>query len=461
MKSFDSELKKYADKVSLKAAERRELRERVLSYMEYHPLPKQAVSVEELRGIPSEAFTVFHFTRFHVRLMGGALALVLILAPLVAERSVPGDVLYLVKTGINEKIQKQLANSPYEKIEFETKLIERRVAEARSLAQEGKLSDDVKNQLAADVKEHSDAVQNNLSELRSMDKDGAAIAEITFNTSLQVQSAVLNADDTVKDTALIEGIKDVVAKAQEQVATTQEENKPSFGGLMAQVESDTSRAYELFGTVKKSATPEEVGDIDRRLSDIDRLVDEAKEMQQTDEGKAIDDLTKTLGLTQKLIAFMTDIDVHETVALEALVPVVPSLEERTALARRNLESVETRAANVFMKVDGIVDPGKKGKVTGGLHDADALAAEVKSSLDSGNIDAAEAKLAEVEALISDLGVLAEAPASTTGNGTGVGLAEGEGTSTDVGVMSVAATLAPEDTGTTTGTSTATGTPTAR
>ena len=64
MKSFDSDLKKYADKIRLKATERAALRERILSYMEYHPLPKQVgESVLMPLMLESQPFKIIRITR--------------------------------------------------------------------------------------------------------------------------------------------------------------------------------------------------------------------------------------------------------------------------------------------------------------------------------------------------------------------------------------------------------------
>jgi hypothetical protein len=449
MKSFDTELKKYAEKVHLKVSERQALRERILSYMEYHPLPKQSFSKEEIVGIPSESFTTFHFTWFHARVAGSIAVLVLILAPFVAERAMPGEVLYLVKTGFNETIQKQLADSPYEKIEFETKLMERRITEARALASEGKLTEEVKTQIAETVKVHTKAVQSGLAELKTTDADGAAIAQIAFNASLEVQSAVLDAEKSTENDSLIEGIRDVVNEARVEVASNQVENKPSFDGLMAQVEIETTRAYELFTAVKVSATPEEVADIDRRLSDINRLIGEAKEKHENPapavattevaEGEAVealapeaeavaeeteeapvdvsaDDLAKTLGLLQKLIVFMTDIDIRKTVTLETLVPVVLSDAERTDLAVKEIESISEVAGAVTQRLEAIEDAGVKEKVEIGLAHVAELTEAARVSLKDADIATADGFLKEARTFVTDLDTVSQSSEVTLPEG---------------------------------------------
>ena len=408
MKSFDTELKKYAEKINLKVSERHELRERVLSYMEYHPLKKQArVSKDLHEGIVGESFVTFNFTMLHARVVGSIFGLVLILSPFIAEKSVPGDVLYFVKTGFNEPIQGTFANSPYEKIEFETKLMERRIAEARALASTGDLTEEVKTQIAETVKGHTHAVQSGLAELRTQDADGAAIAQISFNSSLEVQSAVLGVEGDASASS-IDTILTAVNEAREEVVASQEETvAPSFDGLSARIELETTRAYELFTTIKESATDEEIRDIERRLSDINRLTLEAKDTHAQDAEKGAESLATTLGLIQKLVVFMTDIDIRETVSLESLVPVVLSEAERVTLAQTEAEAIRVIHEQVTARLKTIGDVGVKEKAIEGLGSIEKFLEEAMISIGVPDIVVAENLLKEARAIADDLNMVTQ------------------------------------------------------
>jgi len=403
MKSFDTELQKYAEKIRLKASERKELRERVLSYMEYHPLPKQYAKQQITTLTTEHPFFILNFGSRMVRIASGVFVLVLLVAiPLFAERSVPGDVLYLVKTGVNEGVSAQFANSPYEKVTFETKLIERRIAEARLLASEGKLTEEVGAQIAETVKGHADAAQSGLAEMRTDNADEAAIAQIAFSSALEVQSAVLDTNKSTDATSSTNTILDVVNTVRGEVVSDQETTTPSFEGLMASIERETTRAYELSETIKKTITVEEQDDIARRLSDIDRKIVGAKEARTTDEVSAIGDLVSSLGLIQKLIVFMTDIDVHETVTLETLVPVELTTEERAAIVQTAVEEGLKIQREVAIKIPLITDTGVLEKVTLGMSTYADLVGAATSSLEQGDIDTAEARMHEAEAFILDI-----------------------------------------------------------
>ncbi len=425
MKSFDSDLKKYADKIRLKATERAALRERILSYMEYHPLPKQVgESVLMPLMLESQPFKIIRITRRTMQFAMGFLVLTLVILPFAAERSVPGDVLYLVKTGINESVQGQLVSTPYEQIKFETKLIERRIAEARSLATQGKLTDDVKTHLAETVKEHTKNVTSNITALGAQDADGAAIARIAFSSSLEVQSAVLNASaESDKESTSVDSLLTVVNEARSEASVAAEgEPAPSYAGLLAKVELETTRAYELFETVKHSATTQEIQDIERRLSDVNRLIIESKEAHsKSDETEAAllkvstetvpspEKLASTLSLLNKLIVFMTDIDVRETVALETIVPVVLSNEERLVAVATELGLVAERAAQVTSALEVVTDEDVAEKISLGLVRVEELSLQTRSAIEAADVTMAETSYGEMSALVSDLEALIGRP----------------------------------------------------
>ncbi len=411
MKSFDTDIKKYADKIRLKASERRELRERVFAYMEYHPLTKQPVATKELKdeSIVSESFITLHFNALYARIAGGVLILLLVVMPFFAEYSVPGDVLYLVKTEVNESIQAQFASSPYEKIEFETKLMERRISEARVLATEGKLTEEVKTRIAETVKGHTEVVQQELSTLRKEDAEGAALATIAFNSSLEVQSAMIEATvSSATDTAPMDSILMAVNDAHEENILQREDATPSYESIIGKVELETTRAYELFITAKEGATEEEIADIDRRITDINRLTDEARERSKSDRERSITDLTTVLGLTQKLIAFMTDIDVRETVALENLVPVILSDEERITIVNGEIETLGTvLKEEVTARLEYLEDAAFREKIETGLVSVDDLLLKASQALEAHDIGLGESSVKEARAIMTDIDVMTQ------------------------------------------------------
>ncbi len=402
MKSFDTDIKKYAQKTRLKAAERRELRERVLAYMEYHPLPKHSVR-KVVEQIESQQLVKSHFNTLYTRIAYGVFATLLLIAvPIVAERSVPGDVLYSFKTNINEGVRMTLANSPYEKVVLETSLMERRIAEARLLESEGKLTAEIEVAISETVKEHADAVKQNIEELRIDNEEEAAIAEITFSSALDVQSAVLDTSDESGTSSAIAVIAGVVKDAKMDVIANNDSTTPSFSSIMASVELETTRAYELFESIDDVVINDNKSDIERRLEDIDRKIISAQISEEGNSEDVIADLIDALTLTQKLIAFMTDIDVSTNVALETLVPIELTNEERETSVENIIKNVAELLNEIKVRFDYIENEDLLEKVQIGITKVETLIGTTTSYIDGGNIDSAEESIEEAHAYVTDL-----------------------------------------------------------
>jgi hypothetical protein len=248
---------------------------------------------------------------------------------------VPGDVLYPVKVRFNEEIRSSLSFGGYQKIAWETARVERRIAEARLLASEGKLTEEAQAAIEEEVQAHTEAAQKELAQLREDDEEDAVVAQVVLESALGVQSFVLDLhtqDDTSSSTGRdIRGIAGVVKEALDGVVATKVgTSTPSYERLVARVELETTRAQELFASVSESASNEEKLEIERRIEDKNRIISLAHtSFEEGQEDVAIQYLKTALSNTQKLITFMTDIDVRETVELETLVPKTLTQEERS------------------------------------------------------------------------------------------------------------------------------------
>jgi hypothetical protein len=120
-----------------------------------------------------------------------------------------------------------------------------------------------------------------------------------------------------------------------------------------------------------------------------------------------EDLAHTLSLIQKLIHFMTDIDVREAVALDVLVPVVLSTEERTTIAREERERIGKIVEEITLRLPDIDDVGAEERLTTGIADVTALGDNALFALQDGNLDLAESLLRDARVLVDDLNILSQ------------------------------------------------------
>lgn len=370
MKRFCEQLHKESESVKMRSAEKHELRERVVSYMEYHPLPAE-LKTKKVAKVPagntpliSDAFTTVSIPfSFLFKSSAVAAALVLVVIPFVAEESVPGDALYAVKVQFNEEIRGTLTFGSYEKIEWETTRLNRRIAEARLLANEGLLTEEVEAEVAEAVRTHTQNAQREIEELRTEDADKAAIASISLDTTLEVQSTSLRADEgqvagETNDDNLVGLIANAIDESRTETENSSEDDvTPAYDSLMAKVEQNTTRIYELLEVVSEIALTDQLGDVSRRIEDLERSIILAVETVETDDEEARLLLIDALQRTQKLIVYMTEIEVIETVDIEALVPVVlTDVEEENGVVRMT-EELSQKIALIEKLLPEVEDEG--------------------------------------------------------------------------------------------------------
>lgn len=370
MKRFSEKLNAKASTVKLRAAEKRDLRERLTSYMEYHPLPAEmkeakVVANQNLTSLVAEPFQTFSIP-FAAIFKSSAFAAVLlvIIVPFVAEKSVPGDALYAVKVQFNEELRSTLTFDTYQKVEWETERLNRRIAEARLLASEGRLTEDAEADVAKAVRTHSANAQREIEELRVEDEDAATIASIALDTTLELQSSSLKGGEEVavsqKDMEGVDNSVDLIAVAIDESRTNSDEitsttTAPAYDKLTAKVEQNTTRIYELLTALEKIATEEELADIVRRSEDINRAMAEAIEIKESDELGSRLRLVSVLQSTQRLVVYMTELEVIKTIDIETLIPVVLTEEEEVEEQNSVIDDLNQKSQEIEMLLKNIDD----------------------------------------------------------------------------------------------------------
>lgn len=376
MKKFSEQLHKKSQSVKLKAAERRELRERIVSYMEYHPLPGKPAAATSKKPTPSPYFTEqFVQIPFSKILKGSAVvaALVLVIIPALAERAMPGDGLYAIKVSFNEEVRSTLAFTPYQKIEWETERLNRRIAEARLLASEGRLTDEVEAEVAEAVKQHTENAKREIEVLRGEDEEEATLASIELNTTLEVQAESLDADEAADENAVAATATErptrllaTVVKEAAAEGAAAAPSIPSYERLSARVEANTTRVQEILTSLDLDTDSADYRDIQRRLEDIDRSVAEAIAKREDSDEAARLLLVDALQRTQRLIVFMTEIKTGEELSLEEIVPVVLTQAEQEAKMNEFKESATSQIAELSSLVASIDDEAVEEKIEFGL-----------------------------------------------------------------------------------------------
>lgn len=417
MKRFSEQLHKKSLSVSMRAGERAELRARLQSYMEYHPLAqgaKQTLSREE-RAVLTDPYQTFSFSFGQLaRYAGAAVCAVLVVVSYTAEQTVPGDTLYPIKVRFNEEVRATLSFTPYQKITWETERLSRRIAEARVLADEGRLTGAVEVEVAEAVRTHGENARREIAELNETDKDEATLASLHLATTLDVQSLALR-DGAGPEATMMAGaemsssesgislLAETIASERSQTAVPGVDTMPAYERVLAHVETDTTRARELLSSIKGSATNEELTDIERRLADADRSMAAALELSNTDKDAARAGLLDVLQRTQKLIVFMNNIDVRAAVGVEEIVPVQLTPEERNvAVADAMSFARATIALTKTALISATFTPDESQRIDYIIEKLDEFLLKAEEALSQSDISAAEVAGVELKALSLDL-----------------------------------------------------------
>lgn len=399
----------------MSGAERRMLRERIISYMEYHPRAG-AVSSKAQRSAPATTglLGLSRSHLFYLRRASAAFAVVVLVAlPVAAERALPGDVLYPVKVRFNEELRGTLNNTPYEALAWETERLERRLAEARLLSDAGKLTPETEAAVAAAVKTHSEAAQQKIDSIRIADSDEAAIAEIALSSTLDVQSEMLEGHSAA--------LAEAVDEAREVAIGARTENRPSYERLAAHIELESTRAYELLNTVAGDASEDVRRDIERRLDAVREQMEQAaalKEDEAEDTGEAVALLSAALADTRKAIAFMTDLDVRAHVSIEELIPIDDeAADERRIKLEERLEEVYALQAEIDAADLTDASEDLRAAIEAGIRDIEAASDAAEAALADEALDEADtesaAALEAAVAVMSLLGLTETATATSS------------------------------------------------
>jgi len=406
MKRFSEQFHKKSKSITLSSTEKKELQERLFSYMEYHPLPAelqstQKKSVATKSPVLNDVFTNVAIPfRFFFKSAAVFAVFTILVVPFLAEQTVPGDTLYAVKVQFNEELRGTLTFDSVDKVEWETERLNRRIAEARLLESEGRLTDEMEAEVAQAVRTHSQNAQKEIALLREQDAEVATIASIEFDSTLEAQASSflsLTAGEpnvmadalTTPATKIVNLIADAVDESRALNEQPNASSTPSYEKLMARVEQNTTRIYELRDSLLIEQADAEVN-ITRRVEDIERSITQAITLSVDARDEAQTILVDVLRRTQKLIVFMTDLEVTETVDIQKLVPVVLTNDEEIAETEAYQSQITEKRAEIAFKLLAPAvanDRDFEIKIESGLSRIDELMKQITSAADYAAVEA--------------------------------------------------------------------------
>ncbi|MDB5224732.1 MAG: hypothetical protein JWO43_354 [Candidatus Adlerbacteria bacterium] len=110
-----------------------------------------------------------------------------------ASHSLPGELLYVFKVGVNERVTSLIAVTPMSKAQWHVEEVQARLAEAAQLAAQGKLDSTTQAQLSADFDQHAQKLSEQINTLEIQgDFAGAAAVAAQFQNVVAQGAAQLD-----------------------------------------------------------------------------------------------------------------------------------------------------------------------------------------------------------------------------------------------------------------------------
>ncbi|MEK6615715.1 MAG: DUF5667 domain-containing protein, partial [Bacteroidota bacterium] len=157
MKNIIKKIEEVSKETCLTQDEKFAVRKNLLKYMSQNP-------VQEKHTIRSPWFA--SSSRFRGKKVLSAVVLFGVVGggtlSFAAEAALPGDVLYPVKTGINEPVHRVVLFTPQEKADWDVRLVERRLDEISKLSESNSISPEAKARIENRLEIYTNRVKNNI-----------------------------------------------------------------------------------------------------------------------------------------------------------------------------------------------------------------------------------------------------------------------------------------------------------
>ncbi len=255
--------------IKLTERERTSLFTTVDAFVKKNPLKAGLPATEPTRTQPvkSPFFSPDWFHAFsqrsHNYYMAMALAILAVFgtgSSFAAQNSLPGDILYPIKVNILEEVKSIFLPSSL-RPEYEILRTQTRIDEVKKLAEQDRLSDDVKASVAARIDGHISVVKKDISDLQQKGdlKQVLAISNNLESALDQSQDVIDTVDQN--NAPKVAFVKDLISDSREETVKTRE-------GIEEQVlakQTDDENTKEI-AQAKLDVTEKTLADIDTKLA---------------------------------------------------------------------------------------------------------------------------------------------------------------------------------------------------
>ncbi len=242
-KEFKNLIIKANKVIFLKKKDKELMRSQVVAFMKQHPREN---------NVPVRAsFSWFGFKVNKPILQYASMASVAVLlfgyVAYAAQGSLPGDPLYSVKVGVNEKVAGFFLASDKSKAQYEVQLAKMRLEEIEKVAVEGKSNEKTDLQVTSLLNDNIENVKKYSDHIKSKDEVDALEINSDLEASLNAHSQVLNK---------LENVKKILSDVNDKTNKIKKERQDDEGKL-----DDRSQALKSSAEGKLNATTAKVKEV--------------------------------------------------------------------------------------------------------------------------------------------------------------------------------------------------------
>lgn len=351
---FHNSIKKTGEDISLSAAERARMRNTVRAYMEMKPARVQRAGgpLRAPAPLPASGW-FFTFRFFNLRPVAAVLVLALFISSAgvsyAAQSALPGDVLYPVKTHLNEPLKGAFAASAEAKTAWAMDVAGERVREAATLAAEGRLNASTQQELQANFEQYAKKAAAGIAKNASSSPEASSEDAVRFEARLSEYENVLaqiGAAKNVDVAALTSSVQAernaiVAVRAQAESRITSRDTKHSAAqglGVAARAQLDVST--KLAQVVSESLSSSSAELVSAELGNASDTISAGEDFTSKHAiPDALGAFQSALMTTEKLGVFLqTSSDIHARTGLIVGEPQKENAPRKTP--RRNKNDTE-------------------------------------------------------------------------------------------------------------------------
>lgn len=262
-----------------------------------------------------------------------------------AEKALPGDSLYAVKTQFNENLQSFLTFSPQSKAKLEAALAEKRLVEAQKLAATDRLSPANDTQLQQSFQQHSNEFKKTVQSIGTNEPDAAISLSNDFQTALVAHETVLKTLSTSTSAVTINvgkeisSLDDVRKQAEGSVSNLLPEEIRALAIQKQLLTSSALNELSVYASSTASTTDETMLSLQIQIVAIEAISDKGTEALEA--GKYFDAYVyfqtalreaKNVALASKSGGLIIDVDLEVSIATSTTSSTIPVIQSTSTPA---------------------------------------------------------------------------------------------------------------------------------